>query len=53
MLANGHGPDGLDQRGAGIPGVHRDATVAERPSGHRRPAVRGNTKPLNMNKNLE
>lgn len=46
VLANSHGPDGFDQGGAGVPGVHRDPTVAKRPSGHRRPAVGPNTIPL-------
>lgn len=44
VLANGHGPDGLDQGRARVPCVHRDATVSERPPRHGGPGkarVRG------------
>lgn len=46
MLADGHGPDGFDEGGAGVPGVHGDAAVSKRPSRYRRPAVGANTKRL-------
>ena len=46
VLADGHGPDGLDEAWTGVPGVDRDAAVSERPPRHRRPAVRArNTRP--------
>lgn len=45
MLADGHGPDGLDKGRAGVPRVHSDATVTKRPSCHRRPTVGAATKP--------
>lgn len=45
VLADGHGPDGLDEAGAGVPRVHGDAAVAKRPPGHRRPTVGADTRP--------
>lgn len=45
MLADGHGPDGLDEGRAGVPCMHSDATVAKRPSCHRRPTVGADTRP--------
>lgn len=41
VLADGHRPDGLDQRWARIPRVHRDAAVSERPPRHRSPGKQG------------
>lgn len=32
MLADSHGPDGLDEGRTGVPGVHSNATVAKCPS---------------------
>lgn len=45
VLADGHGPDGLDEGRAGVPRVHRDAAVAKRPPCHRRPTVGADTRP--------
>ena len=39
VLADGHGPDGLDEAWTGVPGVDRDATVSESPPRDRRPAA--------------
>lgn len=39
MLTDGHGPDGLDQRVAGIPRVDNQARLSERSLRHRLPAV--------------
>lgn len=46
VLADSHGPDGLDEGGAGVPGVHGDAAVSERPPRYRRPAVGANANRL-------
>lgn len=45
VLADGHGPDGLDEGRTGVPRMHSDATVAKRPSRHRRPTVGADTRP--------
>lgn len=45
VLADGHGPDGLDEGRTGVPRVHGDATVTERPPRHRRPTVGADTRP--------
>ena len=37
VLANGHSPDGLDQRWTCVPCVHRNATVPKRPPRHGSP----------------
>lgn len=41
VLTDGHGPDGLDQRVAGIPRVDNQARLSERSLRHRLPAVGG------------
>lgn len=46
VLADSHGPDGFDEGGTGVPGVHSDATVTKRPPRYRRPAVGANTNRL-------
>lgn len=38
VLADGHGPDGLDECWARVPRVHCNAAVAKGPPGHRGPA---------------
>lgn len=45
VLADGHGPDGLDEGGTGVPGMNSDAAVTKGPSGHRRPTVEVDTRP--------
>lgn len=45
VLADGHGPDRLNESRAGVPGVDSYTTVAKRPSGHRRPTVETDTRP--------
>lgn len=45
VLADGHGPDGLDEGGTGVPGMHSNAAVTKRPSRHRRPTVGADTRP--------
>lgn len=45
VLADGHGPDGLDEGRTGVPRMHSDATVTKRPSCHRRPTVGADTRP--------
>lgn len=45
VLADGHGPDGLDEGRTGVPRVHSDATVTKCPSCHRRPTVGADTRP--------
>lgn len=45
VLADGHGPDGLDEGRTGVPGMHSNAAVTERPSRYRRPTVEADTKP--------
>ena len=47
VLANGHSPDGLDQRWTRVPRVHRDAAVSKRPSCHRSPG-RARTRRVNQ-----
>lgn len=46
VLADGHGPDGFDEGGTGVPGVHGDATVTKCPPRYRRPTVGANTNRL-------
>lgn len=41
VLTDGHGPDGLDQRVAGIPRVDDQARLSKRSLRHRLPAVGG------------
>lgn len=45
VLADGHGPDGLDEGRTGVPRVHCYATVTKRPPRHRRPTVGADTRP--------
>ena len=45
VLADSHGPDGLDEGWTGIPRVHSNATVTKRPSCHRRPTVGADIRP--------
>ena len=45
VLADSHGPDGLDEGRTGVPRVHGDATVTKCPPRHRRPTVGADTRP--------
>lgn len=45
VLANSHGPDGLDEGGTGVPGMDSNATVTKRPSRYWRPTVGAETRP--------
>lgn len=48
MLADSHGPDGLDEGRTGVPGVHGNPTVAKSPSRYRGPTVGADTEPSSV-----